>query len=111
MPSTKEIFEKIDQALKSDPSRVEGFDCVYQFALGGEDPGTYQVILKSGSIGAVEGTPETPQCTIEMDSADYKEMIAGNLNGTQAFMSGKLRVNGDIGLAMRLESVLSAFNV
>ncbi len=110
MPSTKEIFAQIDEALKADPSRVEGFDCVYQFTLTGDDPGTYQVILKPGQVSAVEGEPETPQCTIEMDSADYKDMIAGNLNGTQAFMSGKLRVNGDIGLAMRLESVLSAYN-
>lgn len=110
MATTKEIFAQIDQALKADPSRVEAFDCVYQFTLSGDDPGTYQIILKSGKVGAVEGEPETPQCTLEMDSADYKDMIAGNLNGTQAFMSGKLRVQGDIGLAMRLESVLSAYN-
>ncbi len=108
-PSTKEIFDLINQALSADPSRTGGLEAVYQFNITGEDPGTYQLILKPDKAYAVEGEQEVPNCTLEMDSNDFKDMLQGNLNGTAAFMSGKLRVEGDLGLAMQLETVLSAY--
>ncbi len=37
-------------------------------------------------------------------------MVDGELNGTEAFMSGRLRIDGDMGLALRLQEVLSAYN-
>lgn len=110
MPTTKEIFEKINEVLSADPSRTGGLQAVYQFNISGDDPGVYQVILTPESAKAVEGEQEIPNCTLEIDSNDFKDMLEGKLNGTAAFMSGKLRVNGDLGLAMRLESILSSYS-
>lgn len=110
MPSTKEIFEKINKVLSADPSRASGLEATYQFNLTGEDGGVYQVILKPDSAAAVEGEQESPNCKLEMDASDFRDMIEGKLNGTAAFMSGKLRLEGDMGLAMTLESVLSAYS-
>jgi putative sterol carrier protein len=110
MPTTKEIFQKINEVLAADPSRTGGLQAVYQFNISGDDAGVYQIILNPDSAQAVEGQPEIPNCTLEMDSNDFKDMLEGKLNGTAAFMSGKLRVNGDLGLAMRLESILSAYS-
>jgi putative sterol carrier protein len=110
MPSTREIFQKINEVLSADPSRTGGLQAVYQFNISGDDAGVYQIILNSDGAKAVEGDPELPNCTLEIDSNDFKDMLEGKLNGTAAFMSGKLRVNGDLGLAMRLESILSAYS-
>jgi len=44
-----------------------------------------------------------------MDSEDFKKLAQGEMNGTQAFLSGKLRIEGDMGLALRLQDVLSAY--
>ncbi|HET7521909.1 MAG TPA: SCP2 sterol-binding domain-containing protein [Bacillales bacterium] len=110
MPAIKEVFQLIDAALKEDPSLTQGVDAVYQFNLSGDEAGTYQVILRSDGGSAVEGEPETPDCTLSIDSEDFKKMVEGELNGTQAFMSGQLKIEGDMGLALRLQDILSAYN-
>jgi putative sterol carrier protein len=110
MPTTKEIFEKIHQSLSADPTRTGGLDAVYQFHLTGDDGGTYQIVLKPDRVSVAEGESAAANCTLELSAADFKDMVEGKLNGTMAFMSGKLRVQGDLGLAMRLESVLGAYS-
>jgi putative sterol carrier protein len=46
-----------------------------------------------------------------MDARDFKEMLIGNLNATAAFMAGKLKVKGNLGLAMKLQTVLGKYEV
>lgn len=110
MSAIKEIFQKIEQALKADPSKIGGLTAVYQFNLSGEEPGVYQIVLRSDSADVIEGQQETPNCTFILSSEDFKDLVAGKLNGMTAFMSGKLRVEGDVSLAMRLESLLGGAN-
>jgi putative sterol carrier protein len=110
MPTIKEVFQMIDAALKEDPSRAQGIEAVYQFNLTGDEAGTYQIILRSDDCSAVEGEQETPDCTLGIDSEDFKKMVEGELNGTQAFMSGQLKIEGDMGLAIRLQDVLAAYS-
>lgn len=109
-PSSKEVFQMIDAALKTDPSVTEGMNAVYQFNLTGDDGGTYQMIIDEDSARAIEGTEKEPQCTLEMDADEYKDMVAGTINPTQAFMSGQLKIEGDIGLALQLQNVLYKFS-
>jgi putative sterol carrier protein len=105
LASTKEIFDGIQNSLLQDPSKVK-FDAVYQFNLEGDDGGIYQVILQNGSARTVAGEELEATCILNMNAEDFKEMAAGNLNGVQAFMSGKLRIQGDMNQAMRLETIL-----
>ncbi|GMA48747.1 hypothetical protein GCM10025857_01040 [Alicyclobacillus contaminans] len=109
MASTKEIFDKIRETLSADPGAAGGLEAVYQFNLSGEDGAVYQIILKADSADVAEGTPAPADCTLELTADDFKALVEGRLNGMNAFMSGQLRVLGDIGLAMRLEQVLSAY--
>jgi putative sterol carrier protein len=43
--------------------------------------------------------------TVTMGAQDFVDMTSGKLDGMSAFMSGKLRISGDMGLAMRLQSL------
>jgi putative sterol carrier protein len=43
--------------------------------------------------------------TLSMTASDYVDMIMGKLNGQMAFMSGKLKISGDMGLAMKMQSL------
>ncbi|UOE75804.1 SCP2 sterol-binding domain-containing protein [Parageobacillus thermoglucosidasius] len=110
MTTIKEIFQMIDAQLKEDPSRVDGIVAVYQFNLSGDEAGIYQVILHPNEGTAIEGEKEAPDCTLSIDSHDFKKMVEGELNGTEAFMSGKLKIDGDMGLALRLQQILEAYN-
>ncbi len=109
MTAIKEVFQMIDAALKEDPSRAQGTVAVYQFNITGAEASTYQVILRENEGFAIEGEQETPDCTLSMDSEDFKQMVEGQLNGTEAFMSGKLQIDGDMGLALRLNDVITAY--
>jgi putative sterol carrier protein len=46
------------------------------------------------------------QCTVQIALEDFESMMSGDLAPTTAFMSGKLKVDGDMGIAMKLQTVL-----
>ena len=108
MPTAAEVFTEINNRLTADPSKVKGMNAVYAFDLGdAEDGGQYHINLKDGSppdVGA--GAPENPNITITMKPNDFVDLATGKLDGTMAFMSGKIKIKGDMGLAMKLQSVL-----
>lgn len=106
----KEIFAMISSEMEKDPTRVDGLEATYQFNITGDEAATYQVVLQADSGKVVEGDEEEADCTIIIDSEDFKQMVDGELNGTEAFMSGKLQIEGDMGLALRLQDILSAYN-
>ena len=76
-----------------------GFDGSVRFDIEGEG----SVRIDENGVRADDSRAD---CTISADLDTFRELIDGNLNPTGAFMSGRLRIAGDMGLAMRLASVL-----
>lgn len=106
MTTPTDIFGEIDAALKADPDRVAGTTAVYQFDLSGEEGGKFHIVLGDGEGEAGEGAVADPNITISMAASDFVDMRTGKLDPTMAFMSGKIKISGDMGLAMKLQSVL-----
>lgn len=107
MPSTpSEVFSEINSRIAADPNKVSGMNAIYAFDLNGAEPGQYHISLKDGAADVGEGSPENPNITITMKSEDFVDLATGKLDGTMAFMSGKIKIKGDMGLAMKLQSVL-----
>jgi len=109
MPTIDEIFRNIDSALREDPSRSQGTVAVFQFDIGGEEAGIYQIVMRENEAYAHEGVQETPDCTISIDGEHFKKLMTGQLNPMMAVMSGKLKIQGNLGLAMRLNEILAAY--
>lgn len=84
------------------PEKAVGVDAVIQYNLTGEGGSTWASKIGDGVCTVEEGEAENPTMTITMDANDYVEMMAGRLDGMQAFMTGKIKVTGDIMLASRL---------
>ncbi|MGA7105013.1 MAG: SCP2 sterol-binding domain-containing protein [Candidatus Deferrimicrobiaceae bacterium] len=103
--TVKGFFESLESRLNSEPSKLAGMNAVYQFQVGEE---TYCVSMKDGKGSVASAAASDPNCTVTMAETDFLEMIAGRLNGQMAFMTGKLKVAGDMGLALKLESFLKA---
>ncbi len=80
---------------------------VYQFCLSGDGGGDFYFKAVDGKGVVTEGMAESANLTISMTAEDFNDMLAGKLNPTVAFMSGKLKVKGDMMLAMKLQSLLS----
>jgi putative sterol carrier protein len=55
---------------------------------------------------AVTNDDTAADCTIKMDFSDFADLIGGKLDGMTAFMTGKLKIEGDMGVAMKLKSIL-----
>jgi putative sterol carrier protein len=62
-------------------------------------------VIKDGACNVAEGAHASPNMTMTMAAQDYVDMISGKLNGQMAFMSGKLKIAGDMGLAMKMQSL------
>ena len=65
----------------------------------------YYFKVANETIDVQDGKHDSPTITICMKEGDYLDMVNGKLNGQMAFMSGKLKVAGDMGLAMRLQGL------
>ncbi|WP_194841321.1 SCP2 sterol-binding domain-containing protein [Salinibacillus xinjiangensis] len=107
-PSLKEVFQMIDAALKSAPAVTEGKEGVYEFHI--KDHGeTYQMIIDEEGPRALKGQEKDPQVTLTIKEAHFRDLVAGTLNPTAAFMGGKLKIKGNMGMALKLQSVLNSF--
>jgi putative sterol carrier protein len=101
--SVKGFFEGLPGKLNAKPAMLSGLDCVFQFRVG-EFP--YNLTVKDGKATVAEGEAAAPNCTVTMAETDFLDMVAGKLNGQMAFLTGKLKVAGDMGLALKLGSFL-----
>ncbi len=102
--SAKEAFEAMKDV---DSSRIAGINGTIQFDLSGEGGGVWALVLSDGSLEVVEGGVDDPTTTINMSAEDYVKMTSGELNAMAAFMQGKIKMQGDMGLAMKLQSLIS----
>jgi len=84
---------------------AKGMNSVIQFNLSGDGGGEWYVAIANDACEVGEGTHASPNMTMTMTAADYVDMITGKLNGQMAFMSGKLKIAGDMGLAMKMQSL------
>lgn len=107
MATAHEVLEQLVGRLREHPEKHSGLDARFKFDLAGDGGGAYSLTLARDRVDFGEGDPAGgAQATIAMTAADFCDLVAGKLSGVQAFMAGKIRVGGDVGLAMRLESLL-----
>jgi putative sterol carrier protein len=99
----KGIFSAMPTNFNADAAK--GMNSVIQFNLSGEGGGSYHVVIKDGACTVGEGAHASPNMTMTIAAQDYVDMISGKLNGQMAFMSGKLKIAGDMGLAMKMQSL------
>lgn len=104
------IWLKIDEKLNGEPGPIKGMTVTYSFDLSGDDGGLYGLTLADGKAVTITGDPGEVDCALTMSVKDFKKLLAGNLNSTAAFMMGKLKVKGNIGLALKLEGLLKQYS-
>lgn len=88
--------------MKEGASKKSAFGNTVKFAT---DQG---VVFIDGNQNppSVTNDDKAADCTLRMDFSDFSDMIAGKLDGMTAFMTGKLKIEGDMGVAMKLQSIL-----
>jgi len=102
--TAQQVFSELNDRLRADPQKVAGTNAAYLFDLTGDGGGPYHIVLQDGSGEAGPGAVENPNVTFTMSAGDLVGLRTGKLDGTMAFMSGKLKIKGDMGLAMKLQT-------
>jgi hypothetical protein len=105
--SVKDVFERhLPQKLKAKPDVVAKINAVYQFNIAGPNGGSWAIDCTAPGGDVREGAAPGARCTVNMGEVDFLSLVNGKLNPQMAFMSGKLRIQGDMGLAMKLQQIL-----
>lgn len=100
----KDLAEKMNE----NSVHIEGEkDRVFQVNL--EEAGTLQIVLKDGRIEIAEGTPYEPEVKLILSDKNFSKLLKGELNTTMAFMTGGLKVEGKIGLALKLQEIVKRY--
>jgi putative sterol carrier protein len=82
-----------------------GLNAVVQFEITGEQAAVYHMTINDRQLVLREGRVGNASLTLTMDTADFLDLMTGKLDGTKAFVSGKLKVSGDFMLGMQLARI------
>src|SRR5207237_8139546 len=103
MPEAKEVFSEIENRIKSKADRAAGLNATYQFDLSGE---SWTLKIADGAPTITPGAAQNPNTTMIASTEDWMNIATGKLNPVTAFMHQKLKVKGDMGMAMKLQGLL-----
>jgi putative sterol carrier protein len=98
--SAAEFFEKLPSRVV--PEKTAGMNNSYVFAIDGA--GTWTVRVADGAVTVDEGDTGG-DCTISTSAEVFERILGGEQNPTAAYMTGKLKVKGDMGAAMKLQKL------
>ena len=100
MTSVHEFFEGLPERVSAD--RIAGMTNTYAFDI--EGAGAWTVAIADGAISVTEGAGEA-DCTFSASEESFQKIVAGEQNPTTAYMTGKLKIKGDMGAAMKLQKL------
>jgi len=99
------IFDQISSLIN--PDLVNKMKTVYAFDITGNESGKWYLDLKNGAGSCGKGEASTDaDCTFKMKDEHFQQMFTGKLKPASAFMTGKMKLQGDMGKALKLEKVM-----
>ncbi len=105
MATVQESFAAMPGKFRAD--KASGTNATIQYDISGDGGGTWNAVIKDGTCTVNQGAAASPNLTLSIAAQDWLDMLSGKQSGQMLFMSGKLKVKGDMGLAMKLGSMFS----
>jgi putative sterol carrier protein len=102
--SCQEYFETIHERFIADQAR--GVDATFVYDLAGPGGGTWTVTVRDAQLSVAPGAVPEPTVTYLMAADNYVKLANGDLNGTKAFLTRKLKVQGSIAMAQKMNKFL-----
>ena len=100
MGAVQDFFEGLPTRVT--PDRIEGMNNTYVFDI--EGAGTWTVKVADGAVTVTDGAEEA-DCTFSASEETFEKIASGEQNATTAYMTGKLKIKGDMGAAMKLQKI------
>ena len=102
-PTIDEIMQRLPTAF--DPDRAQGVKANVQFDFTSDGGKQYVVRITETDCTVEEGEIAEPDATVITSQATYQAVVEGRLNVATAFMTGKLKVKGNLQLLMRFQQI------
>ncbi len=99
----KEIFEAMPNRFNAEAAGAWNANIQFNFT-NGDDGETWVVSVGEGACSVAEGIHDAPSATIDTASETWVGMITGSINPMQAFMSGKIKISGNMADVMKLQN-------
>ena len=100
--SVKDVFDHhIPAKFQAKPDVVQKIGAIYQFNISGPGGGSWSVDCTQPGGRIAPGTSGGAKCTVAATDADFLAIVNGKLNPQMAFMQGKVKMTGDVGLVMQ----------
>jgi putative sterol carrier protein len=101
-----EIFRRMEEHF--DPGQARDLDAVIHWRIGDRPDGghdEYEVAIRDGSCTVREGLASEPRVAFQLGAVEFLRLVTGNANGPVLFMRGKLKIEGDLMFAARVQSL------
>ena len=98
--SAKEFFEGLSSQV--DPAKTAGMTNTYLFDVDGQQ---WTVAVDDGKVNVSEGNAGSSDVEITTSEDTFQKIASGEQNATSAYMTGKIKVKGDMGAAMKLQKL------
>lgn len=103
--SVADLFNSMTDRFQADNAGDTNMGIL--FDLSGDDGGQWFVNIAGGKLNVSQGAPAaSPTATVSMTSEDFQAMSSGSLNPMMAFMTGKVKVDGDLNSVMKFQSLV-----
>ena len=105
--SVAQVFnDLLPGRVRDKPDLITKVNTIYKFIITGDGGGTWVVDLTQPG-GAITAGDSDAKCTITMAAPAFLDLINRKLNPQMAFMTGKLKVAGDMSLALKLGALIA----
>ena len=98
--TAQEFFASLPERV--DASKIAGMQNTFVFDF--QDVGQWTVSVDDGTVSVTEGVSEA-DCTISASEETLVKIAKGDANPTTAYMTGKLKIQGDMGAALKLQKL------
>ncbi len=102
--SAREFFEELAGRTAGGSERTRGLTASYRFDVDGA--GSWRVDVDDGAVSVTE-SDAAADCVIGVSEDTLLGIVSGRQSPMGAFLMGRIRVDGDVGLAMRLRDLLA----
>jgi hypothetical protein len=101
----REIFARVAEHF--DPARARGDSVVHFQIVGRPDGGSddFEVIVRDGKCEVSEDPSEQPRVTLKVEPVPFLKLVSGQASGPELFMSGKLKIEGDLMFAPQIATM------
>ena len=103
LTKVSQIIERLERDF--DNEYAAQLNAVLQYHLSGEDGGDYQIIITNGTLRIEKGIHVSPTVTVKMADKTWLGLFNNTVNPMLAFTTGKIKVSGDFGLAMKFQKI------